>query len=40
MGGMAGAGWTIHAMLTLGIIMAIYRLRREVDVDEMSALRG
>jgi len=23
MGGMAGAGWTIHAMLTLGIIMAI-----------------
>lgn len=24
----------------LGIIMAIYRLRNEVDVDEMSALRG
>ena len=24
----------------LGIIMAIYRLRNEIDVDEMSALRG
>lgn len=24
----------------LGIIMAIYRLRNDVDVDEMSALRG
>ncbi len=24
----------------LGIIMAIYRLRNEVDVDEMSTLRG
>ena len=24
----------------LGIIMAIYRLRRKVDIDEMSALRG
>ena len=23
MGGMAGAGWAIHAMLTLGIVMAI-----------------
>jgi len=24
----------------LGIIMAIFRLRNEVDVDEMSAMRG
>jgi NADH-quinone oxidoreductase subunit K len=24
----------------LGIIMAIYRLRHEIDIDEMSALRG
>lgn len=24
----------------LGIIMAIYRLRNEIDLDEMSALRG
>ena len=24
----------------LGIIMAIYRLRKKVDLDEMSALRG
>ena len=24
----------------LGIIMAIYRLRKETDVDEMSALKG
>jgi len=24
----------------LGIIMAIYRLRHKVDIDEMSALRG